>query len=535
MHRRNLLAGAALAGAALAGAAMRLPVPALAQPAGSRVLRFIPQSDVAVVDPIVTTAYVTRHHAFLIYDTLYGLDADFKPQPQMAEGHKVEDGGRRVTITLRQGLAFHDGEPVRARDCVASIKRWAQRDALGQALMAATDELVADDDRNLTFRLKRPFALLLDALAKPSTPVPFMMPERIASQDANTPIKENIGSGPFRFKADERVPGSLLVYERNPNYVPREAGTPAWTSGPKRVNFDRVEWRVVPDASTAAAALGNNEADWWEQPTADLLPLLRRNRNLVVENYDPTGLMALLRFNSLHPPFNNPAIRRALLGGVEQSDYMSAVIGTDPSNWRDGVGCFPPGTPMASTVGLDALKGPRDYDKVKRDLAAAGYKGEKIVVIAASDFPSLNALAQVGRDMLVKSGMNVDYVSTDWGSVVQRRASREPAEKGGWSVFFTFFTGLDFFSPATHLGLRGNGTSAWFGWPTMPKLEELRTAWLDAPDLAAQQKLAAEIQEEGLREAPYLPLGQYFQPWSYRRGLTGVLGGMPLFWNAQKA
>jgi peptide/nickel transport system substrate-binding protein len=118
---------------------------------------------------------------------------------------------------------------------------------------------------------------------------------------------------------------------------------------------------------------------------------------------------------------------------------------------------------------------------------------------------------------------------------VQRRASREPAEKGGWSVFFTFFTGLDFFSPATHLALRGNGTSAWFGWPTMPKLEELRGAWLDAPDLAAQQKLAAEIQQAGLTEAPYLPLGQYFQPWSYRRGVTGVLGGMPLFWNVQKA
>jgi peptide/nickel transport system substrate-binding protein len=292
MHRRNLLAGAALAGAAL-----RLPAPALAQPAGSRIMRFIPQADVAVSDPIVTTAYVTRHHGFLIYDTLYGVDADFTPQPQMAEGHRVEDGGRRVTITLRQGLAFHDGEPVRARDCVASIKRWAQRDALGQALMAATEELVADDDRNLTFRLKKPFALLFDALAKPSTPVPFMMPERIASQDANTPIKENIGSGPFRFKTDERVPGSLLVYERNPAYRPREGGTPAWTSGPKQVHFDRVEWRVVPDASTAAAALGNNEADWWEQPTADLLPLLKRNRNVKVETYDPTGLLGLCRFN----------------------------------------------------------------------------------------------------------------------------------------------------------------------------------------------------------------------------------------------
>ncbi|MBV1798140.1 ABC transporter substrate-binding protein [Siccirubricoccus sp. G192] len=539
MRRRDVLRTGALGATGLAlpaGLADRaLTSPALAQPAANRVLKFIPQSDVAVVDPIVTTAYVTRHHGFLIYDTLYGVDAEFKPQPQMAEGHRVEDGGRRVTITLRPGLKSHDGEPVRARDAVASIKRWGQRDAMGQALLAATDELVADDDRNLTFRLKRPFALLFDALAKPSSPVPFIMPERIASTDANTPIRDIVGSGPFRWVASERVPGSRVVYERNPDYVPRESGTAAWTSGPKKVHFDRVEWHVMPDASTAAAALQNGEMDWWEQPTADLLPLLRRNRNLTLEVQDPTGLLGICRFNHLHPPFNNPAIRRALLGAVNQADYMSAVIGTDPSQWRQGVGFFPPGTAMASEVGLEALTSPRDYDKVKRDLAAAGYKGEKVVLIAASDFPSLNAMAQVGRDMLVKSGMNVDYVSTDWGSVVQRRASREPVERGGWSVFFTFFAGLDFINPASHLGLRGNGPNAWFGWPTMPRIEELRNAWLEAPDLEAQKRLAAEIQAEAFKEVPYLPVGQYFQPWAYRRGITGVLTGMPLFWNVQRA
>jgi peptide/nickel transport system substrate-binding protein len=539
MRRRDVLRTGALGATGLAlpaGLADRaLTSPALAQPAANRVLKFIPQSDVAVVDPIVTTAYVTRHHGFLIYDTLYGVDAEFKPQPQMSEGHRVEDGGRRVTITLRPGLKFHDGEPVRARDAVASIKRWGQRDAMGQALLAATDELVADDDRNLTFRLKRPFALLFDALAKPSSPVPFIMPERIASTDANTPIRDIVGSGPFRWVASERVPGSRAVYERNPDYVPREGGTAAWTSGPKKVHFDRVEWHVLPDASTAAAALQNGEMDWWEQPTADLLPLLRRNRNLTLEVQDPTGLLGLCRFNHLHPPFNNPAIRRALLGAVNQADYMSAVIGADPSQWRQGVGFFPPGTPMASEVGLEALTSPRDYDKVKRDLAAAGYKGEKVVLIAASDFPSLNAMAQVGRDMLVKSGLNVDYVSTDWGSVVQRRASREPVERGGWSVFFTFFAGLDFINPASHLGLRGNGPNAWFGWPTMPRIEELRNAWLEAPDLEVQKRLAAEIQAEAFKEVPYLPVGQYFQPWAYRRGITGVLTGMPLFWNVQRA
>ena len=535
--RRHFLAGGtglALSGALGAGAPFGLSRPALAQAAGSRVLRFIPQSDVTVLDPIITTAYVTRHHGYLVWDTLYGFDEDFNPQPQMAEGHSVEEDGKRVTIRLRPGLKFHDGEPVRARDAIASIRRWAVRDALGQVLLARTDAMEAPDDRTIVIRLKQSFPLLFSALGKPSTPVCFIMPERIAQTDPNTAIREMIGSGPFRYVANERVPGAKVVYERFADYVPRPEGTPSWTAGPKRVNLDRVEWNVIPDASTAANALANGEMDWWEQPTADLQPTLRRNRNVVMEIPDPTGLCALARFNHLHPPFNNPAIRRALLGAVVQGDFMTAVIGTDRSLWKDNIGFFPPGTPMASDAGLEVLGTPRDYEKVKRDLAAAGYKGEKVVVIAASDFPSLNALAQVGNDMLTKCGMNVEFVSTDWGSVVQRRASREAPERGGWSMFFTFFAGLDVFNPGVSQALRGTGTSAWFGWPTMPKMEELRNAWLDAPDLDAQKKVARDVQAEAFQEVPYLPLGQYFQATAYRRGLTGVPKGFPMFWSVQK-
>ena len=531
--RRRFLAGGA--GLALVGAGPAgLARPALAQPAGSRVLRLIPQSDVAVTDPIITTAYVSRHHGYAIWDTLYGFDEDFNPQPQMAEGHKVEDDGKRVTITLRTGLKWHDGGAVTAKDCVASIRRWAARDSLGQVMMARTDALEAPDDRTILFRLKQPFPMLFAALGKPSTPVCFMMPERIASTGPNQPIREMIGSGPFRWKADERVPGSRVVYERFADYVPRAEGTPSWTAGPKRVNLDRLEWHVIPDAPTAANALANGEMDWWEQPTADLQPTLRRNRNVVMEIPDPTGLCAVARFNHLHAPFNNPAIRRALLGAVVQGDYMTSVIGTDRSLWKDGNGFFPPGTPLASDVGMEALNSPRDMEKVKRDLAAAGYKGEKVVLIAASDFPSLNALAQVGNDMLTKAGMNVEFVSTDWGSVVQRRASREPVERGGWSIFFTFWAGLDMINPGVSQSLRGNGQQAWFGWPTMPRMEELRNAWFDAPDLDGQKKVAEEIQRLAFEEVPYLPLGQYFQATAYRRNISGVPKGFPMFWSVQK-
>ncbi|MES2709980.1 MAG: ABC transporter substrate-binding protein [Pseudomonadota bacterium] len=524
MQRRDVM---------LAAGALALARPALAQ--APKVLKFIPQADLAVIDPVITTAYVTRHHAFMIYDTLYGFDEEYKAQPQMVEGHTVEDGGRRVTMKLRTGLRFHDNTPVLAKDAVASVKRWAARDALGQVMNTVLEELSAPDDQTILFRFRRPFPMLFEALGKVATPVCFIMPERVANTAPTTAITDMIGSGPFRILANERVPGARVVYEKFAGYVPRTEGTPSWTAGPKRVFLDRVEWHVTPDAATASAALQSGEMDWWEQPTGDLQPVLRRNRNVVLEIPDPTGLMGIARFNALHAPFDKPAVRRALLGAVNQADFMTAVIGTDRSLWREGVGFFPPGTPMASDAGLNAVSSTPDMDKVKRDLAAAGYNGERVVLIAASDFPSLNALAQVTNDMLRRAGINVEYVSTDWGTVVQRRASREPPERGGWSMFCTFFAGVDMFNPGVHQSLRGHGQQAWFGWPTMPRIEELRAAWFDAPDVAGQQAVARQMQEVAFQEAPYLPLGQYFQATAYRRGITGVLKGLPLFWNVEKA
>ena len=530
MLRRNLLG----AGAA-AGASSLLPRFAIAQPANSRVLRFIPQSDVGTLDPIVTTAYVTRNHAFLIWDTLYGLDADLKPQPQMVEGHTVEDDGKRWTLTLRSGLRFHDGEPVRAQDCVASIRRWQRRDPLGQELAARTDDLLATDDRTIVFRLKKPFPLLPDALGKVGTPVPFMMPERLANTDPFRAVTEFIGSGPFRFKTDERVQGSRFVYERFADYKPRESGTPSWTSGPKRAFVDRVEWQVTPDSATASAALQSGEVDWWENPPNDLLPPLRRARDIVIDLPDPTGQLGFARFNHLQAPFNNPKLRRALLGAISQADFMTAAFGSERGAWRDKVGFFPEGTPFASDAGMAALTGPRDLEKVKREVAASGYKGEPVVLLGATDFPIINALCLVGADLFKQVGLNVDYVSSDWGTVVQRRNNREAVDKGGWSVFFTYWAGFDTLSPGVNQTIRGNGTNGWFGWASSERLEAKRAEWFDAPNLAAQQQAAREQQAIAFEEAPTLPLGQAFVATAYRRTLVDLPKGPPFFWNARKA
>jgi len=527
MRRRTFLAASAAALATPLGA------PSIGRAAGARVLKFIPQSDVTILDPIWTTAYVTRNHGFMLFDTLYGVDASFAAQPQMVAGHTTENDGKLWKLTLREGLKFHDGQPVLARDCVASIKRWGARDPFGQTLLAFTDELSAGDDKTIVFRLKQPFPLLPDALGKPGSNFCAIMPERLANTDPFKAITEMVGSGPFTFKADERVVGSRAVYERNAAYVPRAGGTPDWTAGPKIVNFDRVEWHVIPDYSTAAGAMQSGEMDWWENPTIDLLPVLRSAKVTVVTT-DPTGLIGCMRLNELWPPFDNPAIRRALLKAVSQQDYMIAVSGTNPANWHVPTGIFCPGTPMASDVGLDVFTGPRDDAAVQQEIVAAGYKGEKVVVLAPTDLPILKATADVGADVLRKAGFNVDYQAMDWGTVVQRRAKRDPIDKGGWNVFCTGFNSSDLLNPAGHLALRANGAKAWFGWPDDPKLEALRDAWFAAPDVPTQQRICADMQREALFNVNYAPLGSYLQATAYRAELHGVLDGFAMFWNVQR-
>lgn len=521
LNRRSFMA---LSGAALAA-------PALAQGTSARVLKFIPQADLTVLDPIWTTAYVTRNHGLAVFDTLYGTDATYAAQPQMVAGHTVENDGKLWRLTLRPGLTFHDGSPVLARDCVASVARWGKRDAMGQTLMAYTDELTAPDDRTIQFRLKKPFALLPDALGKVGSSICAIMPERLAKTDPFTQVTEMVGSGPFRFKADERVVGARVVYERFAGYVPREGGEPQWTSGPKRVFVDRVEWTTIPDQATAASAMQTGEMDWWEQPPADLVPTLG---GLTTRITDPTGLIGCLRMNELQPPFDNPAIRQVLLKVVDQTDVMQAVTGTDPKLIHVPTGFFCPGLPMASGVGLDVFTAKRDYDGAKKALAAAGYKGEKVVLMGASDFPSLKAMADVAADMLTRAGFTVDYQIMDWGSVVQRRAKKDPVAQGGWSAFCTFWAGLDQANPAVSAFLRGTGQTAAIGWPTSETIEALRDQWLDAPDTAARKKLADDLQRQAFIDLPYVPLGQYFNQTSYKPSLTGVLDGVPVFWNVKK-
>lgn len=527
MHRRSLLQSGLALGAALGA-------PSVVRAQGSRTLRFVPQADAAILDPMITTGLVNRNHGFLIFDTLYGVDEAGVVQPQMVAGHTVEDEGRLVTMTLRPGLRFHDNEPVRGRDVVASLKRWASRDAFGTSLFAMLDEISAPDDRTIRWRLKRPFPMLPEALGKVGAIVAFIMPERLAMTDGNTAVKELIGSGPFRWRAEEHVPGSRLVYGRFDGYVPRPDGVASQLAGPKVVHFDRVEWQVIPDAATASAALIRGEIDWWDQPIPDLLPQLRANRSVKVELLDTIGNVGVLRFNHLIPPFDNPAIRRAVLSAVSQADFMTAVAGDNRQLWKDKVGFFAPGGVMANEEGMAALSGPRDLVAARKAIVDAGYKGEKILLMGPGDFPVITAMSEVTADLLRKLGFNMEYAVMDWGSMLRRMGSKEAPDKGGYNLFCTYSAGVTQLNPSAHNFLRGSGEKATFGWANSPKLEALRDAWFTAPDAAAQAAIGVEAQRQAFIDVPYVPLGVFLQPTAYRTDLSGMMKGLPLFWGVRR-
>jgi peptide/nickel transport system substrate-binding protein len=533
VERRCFLKTAAAVGGALA--APGLAAPNLALAADSKVLKFVPQANLANLDPVWTTQYVVRNAAVLIWDTLLGVDSQLQPKPQMVESWEVTPDNKTWTFKLRPGLKFHDGEPVLAKDCVASIKRWWVRDApMGVPISKRTDSLDVVDDRTFRFRLNQPYPKMLFALGKSSTPMLVIMPERMANTDPFKQITEYVGSGPMRFKRDEWVPGAKAVFEKFDGYVPRDEKA-SWLSGGKRMNFDRIEWLIQPDGATAGAALQNGEVDWLETPVSDLIPLFRKSPNITVDIADPLGNIGSFRMNHLYPPFNDVRARRAVQIALSQADYMQAVVGEDDTLWKTLPGYFTPETPLYTENGGEPLKGPRDYEAAKKLLAEAGYKGEPITLLVATDVAITNSMGDVTADLLKKIGMNVDYVATDWGTVGQRRASKEPPSKGGWNIFHTWHAGADCVNPAPYTALDCSGPTAWFGWPQSDLVQAKIAEWYAAPDLAAEKKVIADLNKAAMDFVVYVPTGFFriYQAW--RTNLSGVVKApFPVFWDVTK-
>ncbi len=526
MKRRDFLMGTAALG--LAGPA--LPRLAAAQ-ASTTLMKFVPQANLSSLDPVWTTATVTNNHGYYVFDMLYGADENLKPQPQMAEGHEVSADGKTWRIRLREGLSFHDGTPVKAVDCAASLKRWTQRDPYGQLLGRAVEEWAAPDDRTVEIKLKRPFPMMLDCLAKSDQP-PVIMPERLAKTDANTQVTEMIGSGPYKFVASGYVSGSKVVYEKFEGYKPR-AEPPSRNAGGKVAHFQRIEWNVLPDPATAAAALTRGEVDWWERPLTDLQPMLASNKDIKQEVIDKAGRGAIIRLNHLQAPFNNPKVRAAVRMAVKQEDYMRAAQGDDTTLWQICRSLWWRGTPYYDGEQEDLM--PQSLEKAKAALKASGYNGEKVVIINPTDFPDIGPLGEVTFELLKQLGMNVEMAASDWGTVVQRRGSREATEKGGWSIFHTTGSATSWGNPAMSTLVRGQGDKGWFGWWKSDAAEGLAEEWLYAPDEAAQRKSAKALARLALEEVATIPLGQFVSRTAYRKDMTGMLAGSaPYPWGLKR-
>jgi peptide/nickel transport system substrate-binding protein len=505
---------------------------AIAQSARQRTLRFVPQANLTLLDPIFTTALVTVNHGWAIYDMLFGVDREDQVRPQMAEGYSVSDDGRTYLIRLREGLRFHNGEPVRAQDASPSLQRWAARESIGQSLLKAVDNWGVQDDRTLKITLKYPLPIFIDAIARGAGSVPFIMPEHVAKTDPYKQINDYTGSGPFRFIKEEFVPGSSVLYLKNEAYVPRRE--PAdWTSGGKVAHFDRLEWHVIPDSATAAAALQAGEVDWYDQVEADLVPVLRKHPDIVIGSSNPLGFNGFLRFNHLQPPFNNVAIRRAVMMAVNQTDYLEAITGNDPGAFRTCKSFMPCGMMYGKELGAAAMPG--DLSKARAALAATDYANEKVVIINPTDFVTIGPMGNVTYDLLRKLGMNVEIVETDWGTVTQRRASKEPVEKGGWSILHTWAPSNVIANVVEHAFVRGLGGTGWYGWFGDEEIERLTENWLRARTDEERVAITDLIQVRAFEMVPAIPLGQFQIRTAYRRDLTGLIEATGAFpWNIRR-
>src|SRR6202795_2461819 len=427
-----------------------LAVPSLAD---AKTITAVMHSDLRAPG-MVSTAYIFRDFGYMIFDTLLAEDSNFKIQPQMAEW-KVSDDKLTYTFTLRDGLKWHDGTPVTAEDCVASLKRWGKADGMGQKLMDFTASLEATDEKTMTLKLKEPYGLVLESIGKPSSYAPFMMPKRLAETPASQQIKEQIGSGPFKFVAAEFQPGVKAVYEKNRDYVPRKE-PPSWTAGAKVVKVDRVEWITMADAQTAVNALQSGDIDFMEILPFDMLPVLAANTDIRIETLNKLGFQTIGRMNFLYPPFDNPKIRRAAFMAMNQKDVLDALVG-NPDYYRICGAVFVCDTPLATEVGSESLVSGNGMAEAKKLLAESGYDGTPVVIMAPTDVVTLKAQPIVAAQLLRTAGFKVDVQAADWQTVVARRASQKPPKEGGWNMFFTNLTGADVVNPIANVQISGRG------------------------------------------------------------------------------
>jgi peptide/nickel transport system substrate-binding protein len=494
-----------------------------------KTLRFVPHSDLKILDPIWTTAYITRNHGYMVYDTLFGMDEKGEIKPQMVDKYDVSADKLTHTLTLRDGLMWHDDKPVTAEDCVASIKRWSAKDSMGQKLMSFVTSLEAPDAKTIVIKVKEPTGLVTSALGKPSSNVPFMMPKRVAETDPNKQIEDFIGSGPFVFMKDEWKPGDSIVYTKFAKYKPRSE-PPSGTTGGKVVNVDRVVWRPIRDHQQAVNALLAGEIDYIESPPHDLQALIKADKNVYQFEWNKMGNQFTFRFNTLHKPFDNPKIRQAVFYAFNQEDFLKAVVG-EPEFYKVCKAMFICGMPFATEAGMeDKLES--NFKKARELLQEAKYDGTPVVLMHSTDLQVLTNLAPVAKSLMERAGFKVDMQSMDWQTVVARRSKKDAPDAGGWNAFLTSWVAGDLLNPVMAGFFNSGCDKAMFGWPCDEQIEKLRDDFAKALDVDKQKEIVAALQKRVAEYPTHIHLGQWYNPGALRKNVEGVVAApAPVLWN----
>lgn len=518
LGRRTALAG----GVALASASLIRPREARA----AKGLTVVLESEVTILDPHATTAAITRTFGTHVFDTLFAMNDKGEIKPQMVESFDSSPDKLTWTFVLRDGLKWHDGNPVTAEDCVASLKRWSVRDPLGKMLMADTDTLEVTNPKTIRFVLKQPFPLLLDVLGKPNAPLPVMMPARLAATPADQRIPEPIGSGPFRFVKDQWRPGNAMILERNAAYVPRKEA-PDFLTGGKNVKIDQLTLRVMPDQSTGANALIAGEIDYMQYLPFDMLPVLEKEKNVKL-----LGLGGLhqfqgnFRLNHASPPFDNPAVRKVMWKLVDQNATLTAIGVPDKYQTKNCSSFWMCGTPLSTDAGAGGAK--LDLAAARAELKASGYKNEPVIVLEVA-----GSISQTASRVLVQNmkdvGFNVEQQPRDWPTVLARRA-----KKDGWSMFPVYSNGTDMYSPLTHFYVAAT-CNDFPGWSCDNRIPDLLKSYTRASTLEERRKIASEIQVIAYDLVPSLMWGQFTIPAGYRTDLKGLIqSSYPMFWEVDR-